>query len=290
VIDDQRGGGGTELMGALKTAMTLPQDEGWSRNIVVVTDGYVSCEQSAFQYIRESLGEANVFAFGIGSSVNRFLIQGVAQAGLGQPFIVTQPAEAAEAAARFREYVRVPVLTDIELVVDGFEVYAVEPPSIPDVLADRPIVVHGKWRGDAAGTVTLAGVSGDGEYSKYFDVGSVPASKQNEALVYLWARSRIADLSDFNFGHMTDEQRAEITALGLTYNLMTRFTSFIAVDKEIRNVDGEAKSVKQPSPLPRGVSNLALPMGKGSEPSLLSLGMLVGALLLAVRLFWPGLR
>ena len=103
VIDEQQGGGGTELMRALETAMTLPQDEGWSRNIVVVTDGYISCETDAFRYIRKNLGEANVFAFGIGSGVNRYLIEGIAKAGLGEPFVVTKPSGSASVVARFSE-------------------------------------------------------------------------------------------------------------------------------------------------------------------------------------------
>jgi len=285
VIDRQGGGGGTELMHALRTAMSLPQDEGFSRSIVIVTDGYVSCEQEAFRYIRHNLGEANVFAFGIGSSVNRFLIEGIAKAGLGEPFVVTGPAEAKDAADRFREYVGAPVLTDITLSFDGFEAYDLEPPSIPDVLADRPILIHGKWRGEPAGSITLSGVSGDGPYSQSFDVAATPADTANGALAYLWARTRIANLSDFNVGQVTDEQQAEITRLGLTYHLMTRYTSFFAVEKLIvRNPGGDGHDVMQPLPLPEGVSPM-LAMAKGSEPGLWWIVLAAALMIAAIRVF-----
>jgi len=47
-----------------------------SRSIVLVTDGYISGEKGVFDYIRENLDQCNVFAFGIGTAVNRYLIEG----------------------------------------------------------------------------------------------------------------------------------------------------------------------------------------------------------------------
>ena len=78
---------------------------------MVTTDGYIDTERDLFGFIGENLGEANVFAFGIGSSVNRYLIEGVARAGLSEPFVVTGRSEAPAAAEKFRRYVESPVLT-----------------------------------------------------------------------------------------------------------------------------------------------------------------------------------
>ncbi len=49
-----------------------------------------------------------------------------------------------------------------------------------------------------------------------------------------------------------------MTTLGLTYNLLTAYTSFVAVDNAVRNKSGELTSVNQPLPLPQGVSDLAV--------------------------------
>ncbi|MEW5725154.1 MAG: VWA domain-containing protein, partial [Thermodesulfobacteriota bacterium] len=124
-LDSQQGGGGTEILPALKRALALPRAEGVSRIIVVVTDGYVSVEPQVFELIRRNLGRANLFAFGVGSSVNRFLIEGMARAGLGEPFVVLDPGEGVRQAARFRQYVESPVLTGIEVGFDGFEALTV---------------------------------------------------------------------------------------------------------------------------------------------------------------------
>ena len=83
LIEQQRGNGGTELLPAIQRAMHLRAEPQVSRNIVLVTDGYVSVEEGVFKYIRENLGQANIFAFGIGDSVNRYLIEGVAKRALG---------------------------------------------------------------------------------------------------------------------------------------------------------------------------------------------------------------
>ena len=270
LIDRQRGGGGTEMLRAIKQAMAMPHDENCSRSIVIVTDGYVSFEKSVFNHVRGNLNKTNVFAFGIGSSVNRYLIEGIAKAGYGEPFVVTTPKEASSMAAKFRKYIQSPVLTNISVSYDNFDAYQVEPRSFPDLLADRPIVIFGKWRGAANGVVTLDGLSGNGKYSQSFPISETLPSETNHVIKYLWARTRIANLSDFNFNGSDEERIAEITSLGLTYNLLTKYTSFIAVHDVIRNPAGNSTDVKQPLPLPQGVSKYAVGGGiaKASEPGL----------------------
>lgn len=281
VIDNVQGGGGTEILSALKEAMALPQEGEVSRSFVVVTDGYVHIDGEVFDYIRQNLGEANVFTFGIGPSVNRHLIEGMARAGMGESFVVDDAGEASAVAARFADYVSAPVLTNVKLETDGFRVFDLAPMHLPDVLADRPIIIKGKWTGNPSGTIRVSGVGGRGPYSQSFDVARTPVSKSHHALAYLWARTRIGELSDFASPEENDEAREEITALGIAYNLLTRYTSFIAIHDVVRNPDGPAKSVDQPLPMPEGVSDRAVGgsgMQVGSEPGLLVL-MLLGLLL-----------
>ncbi len=282
LVDQQSGGGGTELLPALRRALSLAAASGMSRNFVVVTDGYIGAEKEMFAYVRENLGDANVYSFGIGSSVNRYLVDGLAKAGLGEAFVVTAPSVAAREAQRFAEYVRAPVLTDVRVRAEGVELVDVEPRSIPDVLADRPVVIHGKWKGRRTGKVQLAGQSGEGPFQATFDLGRAPRG-MNEGLRYLWARSRIAHLSDFGTAP-ADAVRQEVTELGLRYNLLTPFTSFVAVH-EVRRTNGQAVDVKQPLPLPEGVSHSAVGGGLqvGDEPELLWVLVAAVFMLFAVR-------
>ena len=265
MLDNQQGGGGTELLPALKRALAIPRDENVSRSVIIATDGYVSVEAEAFDLIRNNPGNVNMFAFGIGTSVNRHLIEGMARAGMGQPFVITKPEEAPAKARAFRTLIQSPVLTRVKTDFSGFEVYDVEPLSVPDVLADRPVILFGKWRGKAQGTITVSGVSGEGEYRETVNVSSVKPAGSNGALRYLWARHRIAMLSDYNMLQPDDERIKEVTELGLAYNLLTNYTSFIAVDSEVRNKTGKSTTVKQPLPLPEGVSDHAV--GNAYAPS-----------------------
>ncbi|MFZ0448009.1 MAG: VIT domain-containing protein [Desulfatiglandaceae bacterium] len=258
MIEQQRGGGGTRLLPALKRALALPRVEGVSRTVVVATDGYVAVEKEAFDLIRNHLGEANVFTFGIGSSVNRYIIEGMARVGMGEPFVVTRPQEAEGAAARFRKLIQTPVLTGIKMNFGSFEAYDVEPRSIPDVMAERPVIVFGKWRGRPKGRIRIEGITGESRYTREIDVAGTKPLKSNAALRYLWARYRIGLLSDYGRITKDGEIVREVTSLGLTYNLMTAYTSFVAIDSRPRLNGETATTVRQPLPLPRGVSNLAV--------------------------------
>jgi Ca-activated chloride channel family protein len=258
IIERQQGGGSTRLVPALKRALALPKGEGFSRSVVIATDGYVSVEEEAFDLIRHNLGNANMFAFGIGSSVNRHLIEGMARVGMGEPCIITKPQEAPEKAQKFRKLIQSPVLTGITVDFGGFQVYDVEPASIPDVLADRPVIVFGKWRGTPQGSIVVRGTSGNKSFTERIDVAHVMPLKANSALRYLWARHRITLLADYNRMSPQDERVQEVTSLGLAYHLLTAYTSFIAVDTQVRVVDGKAVTVQQPLPLPQGVSDLAV--------------------------------
>jgi Ca-activated chloride channel family protein len=258
-IDSQEGGGSTELLPALRRALALPGAEDRARSIVVATDGYVTVETEAFDVIRENLGQANLFAFGIGSSVNRFLIEGMARTGQGEPFIVTDASEAEERAEALRRYIVAPVLTKARLSATGFDIYDMEPPGIPDVLAQRPVIVFGKWRGPRRGQLTLRGIAGGGPFERSFDLAKTRPDTSNSALSYLWARARIARLDDYQHVFNDSDRAQEITRLGLEYHLLTAYTSFIAVDEVVRNAKpDDTQTVRQPLPMPQGVSDLAV--------------------------------
>jgi Ca-activated chloride channel family protein len=268
----QRGGGGTELYPALQRAFAMESDENTSRSIVLITDGYISAEARIFQLVDEQLHRNNLFAFGIGSSVNRYLIEGIARVGRAEAFVVTGQGDAPRQAKKFSEYISAPALTNIRVEAEGIELYDMEPAKIPDMLAQRSIMVIGKYRNASDdATITLKGVSGQGEQQWSFPLQGVPTS--DSTLPQLWARKRLERLYVVPAASK-DEQRKSIVQLGLQYSLLTRHTSFVAVDETVRNTAANATNVKQPLPLPKGVSNHAVgrPM---PEPGLLWVGMMV---------------
>lgn len=278
-VDAQQGGGGTEMLAALETALALPRFENMVRSVVLITDGYVVTEREVFATIRHNLDRTNLFAFGIGSSVNRHLIEGVARAGQGEPFIVTEADEAESAAGRFIDYVQFPVLTGLEVEFENFAAYDQEPGVIADLFARRPVVVLGKWRGAQTGRIKLTGMQGDKPFEQTLRVDAHQTRHHHRGLPYLWARQRLSRLSDYAAQSEHAENKDQIKSLGLTYSLLTAYTSFVAVMEQPRNLDTTGRDVEHPQPLPLGVSKLAVGarMRAGCEPQL---GVLLAACLL----------
>jgi Ca-activated chloride channel family protein len=256
-----------------------------TRTAIIITDGFITAEKEAFALIARNLHKTNVFSFGIGSSVNRHLIEGIARTGQGEPFVVTKPEEAEDAASRFRDYVQAPILSKVGVKFKGFDAYDLEPPAIPDLFAGRPLVLFGKWRGKPEGDIEISGKTVGGIYNRTFHVAETAPAPVHAPLKFLWARSRIARLSDFNVQGDDAEIRKEVTDLGLEYSLLTPYTSFIAVIEEIRNREG-ATDVDQPLPLPAGVSNLAVGgCTSVPEPGLAALLASTAAALLVIFIY-----
>ncbi len=290
LVRDKRGSGGTELLPALQRALSLPRtDEAMARCVVLVTDGYVDVEPAAFDLMRERLGEASFFTFGIGSSVNRHLLEGLARIGGGEPFVVLNEREARAMASRFLGYISAPMLTRVRVAFEGFDTSDTLPSAVPDVYADRPILLAGKWRGEARGRIQISGLAAGRPYEAWIDVtaeAAKPGALANPALRPFWAREKARELADYaGLNHQEKTRRRnEVTALGLKYHLLTEFTSFLAVDHTPKpDAPHHLASMTQPLPLPHGVSaSAASPAaisitgnaGSTPEPGLMSLLML----------------
>lgn len=258
VLDEQRGGGGTNLVAALQSALKMPASESTSRTFVAVTDGFITADDSAFQMVRKNLGRANFFAFGVGSSVNRNLIRGLARAGLGEPFVALNGPDANKQAAKFRKLISSPMLTQVRAKFRGINAYDVVPKAIPDLFSDRPLLIFGKYRGKAKGSIEISGIAGRGKFHNSLQVDANAPVKANAGLRYLWARQRIAELSDRIALGESEELTRKVTSLGLSYNLLTRYTSFVAVDPKSRKIAGAPALVKQQLPSPSTI-NLGAP-------------------------------
>jgi len=197
----------------------------------------------------------------------------MARAGMGETFVVLNGGEAAKQAAKFRQYIANPVLTDIKVAYEGFSAYEVEPQALPDLFAMRPLTLLGKYKGSPTGAIVVRGKTAKGPYEKRLELKNAKAGPENAALRLLWARQRIMNLVDFSRVERQDQKVVkEVTALGLKYSLMTPYTSFVAVD-QVKRADGQVVTVKQPLPLPEGVSDLAVGRGgsrmKAMMPSMM---------------------
>jgi len=178
---------------------------------------------------------------------------------MGESFIITKPEEADDIAAKYIKYIESPIMTDISIETEGILSYDIIPDKIPDVMAERPILIFGKWVDSrAGGKITVKGVAGHKDLKVEVPIEKFMEPDTSEALKYLWARYQLKLLADYHGVSGLDTLKKQIIEIGLKYNLLTEFTSFVAVDYEMRNDGKTIETVKQPLPLPEGVSDYAV--------------------------------
>lgn len=251
-----QGSGGTEMLSGIRAALDLPADPRRLRMVVFLTDGFIGNETEIIEHIRDGRGEARVFGFGIGTSVNRYLIEGVARAGRGAAEYVTLGERPDEAVTRLYRRLDRPVLTDLAVRWDGVAVSDVLPERMPDLFAGQPLVLIGRVRAGGTGalSVTLTGRLGQTPWSRTLPVDRAEGSG---LLGTLWARRRIEDLMDRRpYEGPNEAEKEEIIQLALSRKLVTPYTSFVAVEKKLL-VDPKLPLTQLlvPNEMPEGVSH-----------------------------------
>ncbi len=262
VLASRTGGGGTEMMKAIRAALVPSDKQDHVRVVGFLTDGYVGDDMEIVGEVQKH-PNARVFAFGIGTSVNRFLLDKMAESGRGAVEYVTLADKADEAAHRFYERVRSPLLTDLYIDWGGLPVTDVYPQRLPDLFSGQPLVISGRFTQPASGKIRLKGTRAGGPFTREIPVTFSTSSPPFDALAGFWARRRIDDLMSQDWlglqqGAMKPALKEQITQLGLDYRLMTQFTSFVAVEDRIVTKDGKPQRMEVPVEMPEGVSRDAV--------------------------------
>jgi Ca-activated chloride channel family protein len=278
-LADLYGSGGTEMMPAIREALGGPHDPRRVRIVAFMTDGYIGNDFAIIDAVRQHAGTARVFAFGIGNSVNRFLLDRMAHTGRGAVEYVTLQSQGEGVVQRFHERIHSPVLTDITIDWGTLPVIDVYPKSFPDLFSNTPILLHGRLAGPAEGTIMLLGRTGTGLFKRQIHVRTPAKPGQHDVLASLWARAKVQDLMMQDYGAlqsgtMPENLRRAMTALGVEFGLMTQFTSFVAVEEMRVTVGGELVTITVPVEIPEGVSYEGIfgHRGLASSPTLQSLG------------------
>src|SRR5215468_6773498 len=258
-LASRQGSGGTEMMEAIRTALAPSDEQDHVRIVCFMTDGEVGNEMEIISEIQKH-PNARVFAFGIGSSVNRFLLDKMAEHGRGEVEYVTLEDDGSAAARRFHERVRNPLLTDIEIDWSGLPVADVYPKRIPDLFSVKPLILTGRYTSAARGVIRLRGNLAGQNFVKEIPVELPESQTEHDSLATLWARTRIDDLMSQDYAGIQNDDpqpdvREAITQLGLEYRLMTQFTSFVAVEEMTVTDGGQPRRIDVPVEMPEGVSH-----------------------------------
>ncbi|MDX9975189.1 MAG: VWA domain-containing protein, partial [FCB group bacterium] len=260
-LEALQGGGGTEMMPAIRAALEGQDDSERLRIVCFMTDGFIGNDMEILDAIKKNVGGARVFAFGIGNSVNRFLIEGMGREGRGASEVVTLQTDGDEAAKRFHERVDSPILTDISIDFGSLpmnDLYPA-PDAIPDLFAAQPLVITGRYKGQGRGAVVLRGETATGPFERRIDIELPSNAPGHDVLATLWARQRIESLMSDDWiemqrGRGEGDNKKAITDLGLDYNLVTQYTSFVAIEERVVTKGGKTRTVQVPVEMPDGVS------------------------------------
>lgn len=255
---ESRQGGGTEMMTAIKTALDPSDSQQHVRIVCFMTDGYIGNDLEIIGEIQKH-PNARIFSFGIGGSVNRYLLDKMAEEGRGEVEYVSLSDDGTAAAKRFHERVRSPLLTDISLDFGNLEVADVYPKKINDLFSAKPVVIHGRFTKGGNGVVKLKGKSFGREIVREIAVNFPENEPNHGTLATLWARTRIDDLTAQDYagiqnGNPKAEIKDTIANLGIEYRLLTQFTSFVAVEERVVTDNGQPRKIEVPVELPEGVS------------------------------------
>ncbi len=254
-LAERRGYGGTEMMKAIKASLEPSDASDHLRIVCFMTDGMVGNEDEIIAEVQRH-PNARVFSFGIGSSVNRLLLDKIAAEGRGEAAYVALEDDGSKAARKFYERVRSPLLTDLSIEWNGMPVADVYPGRLTDLFTARPVTIYGRYTKAASGVIKLKGKVAGQPYERSINIDLPESAAANDALATLWARTRVDELSmgRLNAGAKNGEDLdKQITGIGLEFGIMTKFTSFVAVEDRVANPNGDPARVEVPNVLPEGM-------------------------------------
>jgi Ca-activated chloride channel homolog len=233
----QQGNGGTEMMKAIIAALAPSDSQQHVRIACFLTDGQVANEADIIAEVQKH-SNARVFAMGFGPAPNRHLLDKIGQYGRGEVNYVAEVGNTSAVARLFNDRVRSPLLTDISIEWSDLPVTEIYPKRIPDLFSARPLVISGRYTKGGKGKIWLKGKMAGQDFVREIPVELPETENDHDVLANLWARLRIEDLVDDEMANaqnqpVQDQVREEITKLGLEFKLMTKYTSFVAIDDAV---------------------------------------------------------
>lgn len=254
--------GGTNIPLAISQAFSTPEKENTLRIVVFLTDGYIGNESSVLTQIAGIIGDARIYAFGVGSSVNRYLLSEMGRRGRGFARFIDPSEDVNDVAISLAQKLNAPVLTDITINWGDIKVSDITPDIIPDLFAGDSIRIQGRYEGKGSHEIRINGKVQGQQASLPLQVSlSASNDKAKQSIPLIWARTRIADymrhINTPEYVRTSDDSedalKEKVVKLGLDFSLMTKWTSFVAVSEKIVNK----------APNKTAQKGVALPMVKG---------------------------
>jgi Ca-activated chloride channel family protein len=252
-IESTQAGGGTMMIEGIRNSLTFPHDENRLRFVSFLTDGYIGNERDILREVHNSLGPSRIFSFGVGSSTNRYLLDHMAKMGKGAVAYLSLNDNADDVMQLFFDRISHPAMTNVSIDFGGLKVDEVYPTAAPDLFVGRPIIVTGKFSEVRNTKIKITGKAGGELQSIEIPIDLTSATLTHQGVAPVWARMKIAELSDRSLYEDSPKLPDQIRQVALDHNLVSQFTAFVAVDSTRRTTGDHGITVSVPVPIPEGV-------------------------------------
>lgn len=236
-IERAGNGGGTEIALALTAAVQRQHDDARPKSIVLITDGE-SPRESALSVMATDEHDLRLFTLGIGRDVDANLLTRLASRARGRYSAIEDARDIERTVAAVYDRMDAPAIVDLELDAAKTSLTRVLPEQLPDLAFGDELVIVGRIEGPVSGDVILHGVTRSGRIELRATLDAAHATGHAWAAA-MWARARIDDLLvriDLDGTHRA-EQIEEVTRLGVAHDLVTPYTSFLAIpESELTDV------------------------------------------------------
>jgi len=244
---------GTMLIDGVHASLLFPHDESRTRYVAFMTDGYIGNDTEALAEVHRCLGPARLFSFGVGQSTNRYLLDGMAKMGRGAVAYLGLNDDADAVMAQYFGRISHPALSDIAIDWGTARVHDVFPQQVRDLYVGRPVILTGRFEGELPASITLRGTLAGRVQRIEIPIRQADAKIDAKALPAVWARMKIAELVKQAMYTEGLDLPGQVRQLAMEYNLMSPYTSFVAVDSMTRTTGDHGVTVGVPVPAPEGV-------------------------------------
>ncbi|MBW7989455.1 MAG: VWA domain-containing protein, partial [Planctomycetes bacterium] len=252
-VDNLHGSGGTMMIEGIKAALDFAHDPGRFRLVSFMTDGYIGNEVEILAAVHKRLGASRIFSFGVGSSVNRYLLDRMAKLGKGAVAYIGLDDSSGQIVDLFYERISHPALTDINIDWGNMQVTDVYPNRVRDLFVGRPVILTGRFKGQSKTTIRVSGKVGDLTQEIAIPVNLDDSASTHSGIACVWARKRIEILANQAAYDNNPDLPGQIKQVALEYSLMSAYTAFIAVDSSRQTTGDHGVTVAVPVPVPDGV-------------------------------------
>jgi Ca-activated chloride channel family protein len=245
--------GGTDINGALTTALEMADVER-TTTILFLTDGLATEGETNPDNIFDNLQAAaqpniRIFAFGVGDDVDTFLLDSIVREFQGTSSYVRPTERIDEEVASLYNKISAPVLSNVELEIDGVRVDTVYPElPLPDLFAGTQMTIVGRYRGAADDvSITLSGeVRGERQTFVYDDFNFRERAGGEGFIGRLWATRRIGELlNTIRLNGENPELVDSIVSLSIRFGIITPYTSFLIEEDDILSQTGRAAAADE---------------------------------------------